>query len=142
MVEGQMQDLAAEGRTLELDDLQSLHRLKTGALIEAALYAGAVLAGGNQKQIDQLQAYGRHIGLAFQIVDDVLNVTGDPNVTGKAIGTDATRRKSTYPALLGLEQSRRYARDAIEKALLALIDFDNKADPLRALAEFIIDREH
>jgi geranylgeranyl diphosphate synthase type II len=106
------------------------------------LYAGAVLAGGNQKQIDQLQAYGRHIGLAFQIVDDVLNVTGDPNVTGKAIGTDATRRKSTYPALLGLEQSRRYARDAIEKALLALIDFDNKADPLRALAEFIIDREH
>jgi len=114
--------------------------MKTGALIEAALFAGAIMAGGTPRQIERLQVFGHNIGLAFQIVDDILNVTGDPDVIGKAIGTDANRQKSTYPALLGLEQSRDLARDAIRQALHALSDFDNKADPLRALAEYIINR--
>lgn len=142
MIEGQMRDLAAEGQTLDLEHLKALHSMKTGALIEAALFAGAIMAGGNPHQIERLQVFGSNIGLAFQIVDDILNVTGDPDVIGKATGTDANRQKSTYPALLGLEQSRTLARDAIRQALQALSDFDNKADPLRVLAEYIINRNH
>ncbi len=140
MIEGQMRDLASEGQTLDLVRLKTLHGLKTGALIEAALFTGALIGGGSPQQIEMLRLFGRKIGLAFQIVDDILNVTGDPDVIGKAIGTDANRQKSTYPALLGLEKSRALAHDAIQQALQALADFDNKADPLRALAEYIISR--
>ena len=142
MIEGQMRDLDAEGQNLNLDDLKALHRLKTGALIEAALKIGAILAAGTRQQIEALSDYGRNIGLAFQITDDILNVTGDPDVIGKATGTDADRQKSTYPALLGLEKSTFLARKSIQQALQALTDFDNKAEPLRALAEYIINRKY
>jgi geranylgeranyl diphosphate synthase type II len=88
-----------------------------------------------------LTLYARQIGLAFQIIDDILNVTGNPETMGKAVGTDQARGKNTYPALLGLDASRRFARERVDSALKALSIFDNKADPLRAIARYIIDRQ-
>jgi len=141
MIEGQMRDLAAEGQALDLTELKALHSKKTGALIKCALYIGALIGGGKPNQIEALENFGENIGLAFQIVDDILNVVGDPDIIGKATGTDASRQKSTYPALLGLDQSRAMARESIERALQAITAFDRHADPLRALAAYIIERK-
>jgi geranylgeranyl diphosphate synthase type II len=140
MVEGQMRDLAAEGQRLGLDDLRALHSLKTGRLLQAAVVCGAMIANADEDQLAALKAYGRHIGLAFQVADDLLNVTGDPRKLGKAVGTDADRQKNTYPALLGLDDSRAYAHRLVEEALQAIAGFDGRADPLRAIARYIVDR--
>ena len=140
MIEGQARDLAFEGLRLAPETLQAMHELKTGALIQAAVHSGALLAGATAEQIDYLITYAKHIGLAFQVVDDILNVTGDPELLGKAVGTDQARMKNTYPALMGLEASRRFADSLIDSALQALSIFDNKADPLRAIAKYIIER--
>ena len=140
MIEGQARDLSFEGVKLNQEALESMHRLKTGALIRAAVHAGAVLGGAGDNQIDRLKRYADNIGLAFQVIDDILNIQGDPSVLGKAVGTDASRQKNTYPALLGLEPSRAYADQLIGDALRALDIFDNKADPLRAIAQYIVDR--
>lgn len=141
MVEGQAQDLAFEGVSLDADALKRLHSLKTGALIRAAVESGGCLGGGSNHQIAQLVSYAVDIGLAFQVVDDILNVTGNPETMGKAVGTDQARGKNTYPALLGLDASRRYAGDLVTSALKALAIFDKKAEPLRAIAQYIVDRE-
>jgi geranylgeranyl diphosphate synthase type II len=141
MVEGQARDLAFEGVQLDVEALKTLHSLKTGALIRAAVECGACLCGGSTEQIERLTLYARQIGLAFQIIDDILNVTGNPETMGKAVGTDQARGKNTYPALLGLDASRRFARERVDSALKALSIFDNKADPLRAIARYIIDRQ-
>ena len=141
MIQGQMLDIAAEGRNLNVDELESMHALKTGALIEASLQCGAVLAGANEKQLKALEFYARKIGLAFQIADDILNVEGNPAVMGKAAGTDKLHEKSTYPSLLGLETSKQVAQKLIRQALQALETFDTKAEPLRALATYIIRRK-
>ena len=122
--------------------MELMHRLKTGALIEASVYVGARLAGGNEKQIQQLRQYAQHIGLAFQIADDILNVEGNEAEMGKAVGTDSQRNKNTYPSILGLEESKTLSRVVINKALKALEVFDNRSDPLRALAMYIIQRNH
>lgn len=142
MLEGQVRDLAYEGTRLDQNELESLHRLKTGALLKAAVHCGALLAKADQEQISQLIAYADNIGLAFQVIDDILNVKGDPKILGKAVGTDSQHLKNTYPALLGLEQSEEYARYLINTALQSISAFDNKADALRALARFIVDRNH
>ena len=142
MLAGQVRDLAFEGVRINQSDLESLHRLKTGAMLQAAVHCGALLAGADENQINQLILYADNIGLAFQVVDDILNVKGDPEIMGKAVGTDTQRQKNTYPSLLGLEQSDRYARQLIDTALQSISAFDNKADPLRALAHFIVDRNH
>ena len=140
-VQGQMLDIAAEGKQLSMNELQSMHRLKTGALIEVSLICGAELADVNPVQLRQLESYARNIGLAFQVTDDILNVEGDPAIMGKAAGTDKLRQKSTYPSLLGLEESKTFARKLIDDALHALGSFDQKAEPLRAIAAYIIDRK-
>lgn len=140
MIEGQARDLAYEGTKISQADLQSLHELKTGALIRASVRSGALLGGGSERQLRYLDQYANDIGLAFQVVDDVLNVTGDPEKMGKAVGTDAERQKNTYPSLLGLEASRQYAASLIDSALQALTIFDNNADPLRAIATYIVQR--
>ncbi len=140
MIEGQMRDIHAEGQVLDVEALRRMHLFKTGALIEASVVAGALLGGGASVEIDALSDYARNIGLAFQVTDDILNVDGDPELMGKAAGTDLDRKKSTYPALLGLDASREYARQLINNALQALAVFDNKAKPLEALAGYIIDR--
>lgn len=140
MIEGQAQDLAYEGTSISQSRLEQMHNLKTGAMIIASVHAGALLADGTQAQIKQLRTYAADIGLAFQVVDDILNVKGDPSVLGKAVGTDEARQKNTYPALLGLESAEKYANHLIEHALRALNIFDNNADPLRAIARYIIER--
>jgi geranylgeranyl diphosphate synthase type II len=140
MLDGQARDLAYEGVKLDHGELRQLHVLKTGALILSAVHSGAVIAGGASGQIDRLKRYAAKIGLAFQVVDDILNVTGDPELLGKAVGSDQLRGKNTYPGLMGLEASRQYAKGLVEDALQALAIFDNKADPLRAVARYIIDR--
>jgi geranylgeranyl diphosphate synthase, type II len=140
MIEGQSQDLAFEGITLDQDQLESMHRLKTGALISASVHVGALLGQGSDKQIGSLIDFAADIGLAFQVMDDILNVRGDASVLGKAVGTDQARRKNTYPSLMGLSGSEQYAAQLIDHALQALDIFDKRADPLRAVARYIINR--
>ena len=140
MIEGQMRDIEAEGRQLSRAELEKMHALKTGALIEASVHAGALIGNGTTEQIEKLGIYARNIGLAFQVTDDVLNVVGDPAILGKAVGTDNTRKKNTYPSLLGTDQSRVFAEELVNNALHALDIFDKKADPLRAIANYIINR--
>jgi geranylgeranyl diphosphate synthase type II len=141
MVHGQMLDMASEGRKLTAEELKSLHRSKTGAMIEAALACGAVLAGGRRAEIDALREYGKAVGLAFQVVDDILNVEGDPTVMGKAAGTDRARRKNSYPELFGLEKSKEFAQNLIQTAIKAIAGFGAGADALRALAHYVFDRK-
>ena len=141
MIEGQMLDIEAETSTVPLDELKQIHQLKTGALIEASVTTGALLAGGSPETVAQLKIYAENIGLAFQVIDDILNVEGDAAKMGKATGTDASRNKSTYPGLLGMEKSRQFAAELINNALHALNIFGNKAVPLSALAKYIIRRE-
>ena len=136
-----MRDIAAENTSLSLDDLEKLHALKTGALIEASVHSGALLGGGSLDQIEQLEIYARCIGLAFQVKDDVLNVEGDPEILGKGVGTDEIRKKSTYPSIMGLEESKSFARELVNKALQALESFDHRSDSLRAIANYIIERK-
>ncbi len=141
MIEGQMRDIFSEGKQLSVDALKSSHALKTGALINAAIETGVTLAGGNQQQIKTLSEYANDIGLAFQVADDILNVEGDPDQMGKAVGTDVARQKNTYPALLGLEASKVLADELVHHALRVLEPFDHSADPLRAIAKYIIERK-
>jgi geranylgeranyl diphosphate synthase type II len=141
MIRGQMIDIASEGSRLTLADLQSMHRLKTGALIEASLSSGAVIGGLNADRIKMLETYAQNIGLAFQVTDDILNVEGDPEIMGKAKGTDKLRNKTTYPSLLGIQESKKFAKELVKNALEALASFDKKADPLRSIASYIITRK-
>jgi geranylgeranyl diphosphate synthase type II len=141
MIEGQIKDIAAEGNRIGLKELENMHALKTGALIEASINTGAILGNGSVEQIQQLNIYAKNIGLAFQVIDDILNVLGDPAVMGKDVGTDQVREKSTYPSILGIEKSKEFAKNLVNNALQALDYFDNKSDPLRAIAHYIIDRK-
>ena len=117
-----------------------MHELKTGALIRASVLSGATIGAASDEQIEHLDTYAQKSGLAFQVVDDILNIVGDPSKMGKAVGTDAQRQKNTYPALMGLEASRKFAEELVDNALQALSIFDTKADPLREIARYIIDR--
>jgi len=140
MVGGQCLDIKAEGKNVSLEDLQRIHRLKTGALITAAVQVGAVIGNADADQFDNLTTYGKNIGLAFQMKDDLLNIEGDEKELGKAVGSDAEHNKATYPSLLGLENTKKQLQTTITTALAALDDFDEKADPLRQLAAYILNR--
>ena len=142
MIQGQMLDMGSEGQRLDFEKLKTLHNLKTGALIEASVLIGALFTNADKKALTALHSYANHIGLAFQVVDDILNISGDPGRLGKAVGTDNAKGKNTFPGLLGLEKTRRYAQDLIQNALNALIIFDKHADPLRAIARYITERDH
>lgn len=141
MIEGQMRDIAAEGKQLALEDLKSLHALKTGALIEAAVISGAISGGGTDDEIGHLSRYAQHIGLAFQVTDDILNIEGSPEIMGKASGTDALREKSTYPALMGKKSSREYAETLIRNAIEALSFLNHETAPLAAIAQYVVERD-
>jgi len=141
MIQGQMLDMAAEGGKLSVAELESMHALKTGALIEASLHCGALIADAGPRETHMLKNFARDIGLAFQVTDDILNVEGNPKLMGKATGTDSRHEKSTYPALLGLDASKKLARQLVRNALQVLENFDKKAEPLRALATYIIERK-
>jgi geranylgeranyl diphosphate synthase type II len=137
LVGGQADDLAAEFRHIGLARLQSIHRRKTGALFRASLQLGGIAAGATTEQLQSLAQFGEHLGHAFQIVDDLLDVNGEENNVGKRLGKDRRRGKVTYPALLGVAESRRQAQELISKACVALEPFGPAAAPLRELAEFV-----
>lgn len=143
MVAGQMADLQAEDRTdANLPELEMIHRRKTGALLCASLRLGAVVAKADLQQQQALEEYGWAVGLAFQVVDDLLDATGDESKMGKRVGKDSGLGKWTYPGLMGIEASRNYARGLADKAVSALNIFDGRADCLRALAHQIVERDH
>lgn len=142
MVGGQALDIANENQAVALATLCAIHRSKTGALITAAILAGGIAAGADRNQQDALSRYGAQVGLAFQIVDDVLNVTSTTEQLGKAAGSDAGRGKATYPSFFGLDGARTKAQLAVQEAEDALRVFDEKADPLRAIARYIVSRSH
>ena len=141
MIIGQVLDMLSEGKQVSPETLECMHRNKTGALMEASVVCGGLLGGGNPEQIEALRTYGRSIGLAFQIADDILDIEGDEVKIGKPVGSDLENRKSTYPSLYGLEKSKEMARQAAGDAVNALRVFGSEADPLRALARFIVERE-
>lgn len=140
MIGGQVIDLECENRKVDLATVEYMHIHKTGALLSASLEIGAVLGGGEQAQTSALKNYGHHIGLAFQITDDLLDVEGDPALMGKTPGSDAAKNKMTYPALLGIAQSKDAAKEHVESSLEALADFDVRAEPLRAIARYLLVR--
>ncbi|BCA79375.1 polyprenyl synthetase family protein [Desulfuromonas sp. AOP6] len=140
MVGGQVVDMDAEGREIDLPTLQYIHTHKTGALILACLQCGALIGGCSQEQFDALSRYGEAAGLAFQIADDILDITGDQEILGKDIGSDQARGKATYPALMGLEEAQRRAQELKDLAIESLDLFDHRAEPLRAIARYIVDR--
>ena len=142
MVGGQAVDVAAVDRDLDLEQLQAMHALKTGALIRAALLLGGLLAGASDAQLRSLDEYGRHIGLAFQVVDDILDVEGDPAALGKTRGKDGEANKPTYVKLMGLEGAREESRKLLEQAVQSVRPFGAAAEPLRALARYIVERSH
>ncbi|MNT23654.1 Farnesyl diphosphate synthase [compost metagenome] len=143
MVGGQAIDLGSVGLKLDQQALEFMHRHKTGALIEASVRLGALAsARAEQAQLDALQTYAQAIGLAFQVQDDILDVESDTATLGKRQGADIARDKPTYPALLGLEAAKAYAIELRDQALVALSGFDDKAEPLRALARYIVERRN
>jgi geranylgeranyl diphosphate synthase type II len=141
MVGGQVDDIYYEGRQVDGEILQRIHARKTGALLNASLLSGAILAGANDDEERALQGYGDAVGLAFQIIDDILDVTGDDIKIGKPTGSDVRNDKATYPKVFGLDQSVVLAREASDRALSALAYFDDRAAPLRAFARYIVERD-
>ncbi|OGQ97970.1 MAG: farnesyl-diphosphate synthase [Deltaproteobacteria bacterium RIFOXYD12_FULL_57_12] len=141
MVGGQVLDLAGEGQQISLETLREIHSRKTGALITAAVQTGAILGGADIAGFQALTTYGEKIGLAFQIVDDLLNVEGTAEQLGKAVGSDAARQKATYPAFIGVAATRQMAQETATAAMEALAGFDHRAEPLRELARYIVNRK-
>lgn len=142
LVGGQIVDLASEGKTIDEGTLTYIHLHKTAALLEVSVTAGAILAGADQSAIDSLSRYAQRIGLAFQIVDDVLDITSTAETLGKSVGKDVAAQKATYPSLWGLEASQRKAQQLVDEAIAELADFDQRAQPLRAIARYITARTH
>jgi len=143
MVGGQAIDLGSVGIKLDQTALEFMHRHKTGALIEASVQLGALASGhASADDLQALNIYARAVGLAFQVQDDILDVESDTATLGKRQGADIARDKPTYPALMGLDGAKAYALELRDQALNALQSFDTTADPLRALARYIVERRH
>lgn len=140
MVGGQALDILAETVEPDFAGLEQIHRRKTGALIEASVKTGAIIAGADEKKIQALSRYGANIGLAFQIADDILNVEGDRSIMGKNTGSDAARGKVTYPSLLGLEQAKDMLAQLVDAAIDSIVSFDARALPLRVIARYVMER--
>ena len=143
MVGGQAVDLAASGQAqpLNQEELRFMHRAKTGALFRAALRGGGLLAGATQEQLAALTVYAEEFGLAFQITDDILDVTGDEATIGKPVGSDERNEKETYVSLYSLDGARRMAEESVQRALTAIEIFGAEADVLRSLATYLVSRE-
>jgi farnesyl diphosphate synthase len=142
MAGGQALDLAAVGRTLSEADLNTMHRLKTGALIRAAVEAPCILAGADRAVREALSGYGDCVGLAFQVHDDILDITGSSERTGKKTQADAALDKPTFPSILGLDASRRAARDLRDRAIAHLEAVPGDTTVLAWLADYVIRRDH
>ena len=140
MIGGQVVDLESEGKRINSETLEYIHIYKTGFLIRACIRCGGVLSQASKGQLSSLSSFGAHIGLAFQIIDDILDITGDQEKLGKDIGSDLTKNKATYPALYGLEESKRKAEELVEESIDCLNEFDDRANPLREIARFFVQR--
>ncbi len=144
MAGGQAIDLQSQGnqgKKISPEELEHLHRQKTGCLIEVSVMAGAKLAGADKPLLRSMKTYGETVGLAFQIADDILDVEGGSAEMGKATGGDARKEKATYPSILGLERSKGLARELAEQAIEALRSLDKHADPLREIARYVVNRQ-
>jgi geranylgeranyl diphosphate synthase, type II len=141
MIGGQVIDLEAEHRQPDLATLEYIHRSKTAALITASVVSGGIYAGAGDDAVCKLTSFGQAIGLAFQIVDDVLDVTQTSEQLGKTAGKDTAAEKTTYPALFGIDESLRKADELVDKGLGSLDSFGARADTLKALARFLVERE-
>ena len=142
MIGGQVVDLEAEHTKPDVATLQYIHRSKTAALLTASVVSGGMYAGATEDQIGRLRGFGQGIGLAFQIVDDVLDVTQTSEQLGKTAGKDAAAEKATYPALFGIEESLRKADALVNNACAQLDSFGSRADTLKSLAQFLVERKN
>ncbi len=142
MVGGQVLDMESEGKEVDLPTVQYIHTHKTGALILVSIRVGGKLGGAGEGTLKAFTRYGERIGLAFQIADDLLNVQGESAVLGKKTGTDLSRGKATYPALLGLEESKKRVQELLELAVSAIESLGPDAEPLREIAWFILSRKN
>lgn len=140
MIGGEMTDIECEGKKVDLEIVDYIHYHKTAALIEASLQVGAMLAGADDKSIEAIRNYGRSIGLAFQIVDDILDIVSTTEELGKDAGSDIEKGKATYPSIVGLENSRVKAKELYEESLKALDGLECDTSILRSIAAFIITR--
>ena len=141
MVGGQTLDLASEGKQIDKETLRRMHMAKTGALFRAAVRSGAILAGADDAKLAALTEYAEAFGLAFQITDDILDVTGDEAAIGKPVGSDERNHKSTYVTLLSLEKAQALAKETVDDAIAALASFGPEADFLRDLVQMLIERK-
>ena len=141
MVGGQAVDIQWEGKKADLPVVKFMHTHKTGALITASVVSGAILGGADESQIKAITSYGEKIGLAFQISDDILDIEGDSKTMGKQAGADEQKGKMTYPAVLGLNESKRIQSELVQTAVQDLQEFGSRAEPLRQIARYIIERK-
>lgn len=137
MVGGQTVDIETQGRRFDLPLLEYIHTHKTGALIMGSIKAGAILGSAKDRELEALTGYGKTLGLAFQITDDILDVEGSREELGKGVGQDSALGKATYPHLLGIKESRRRAEELLQQAEAALAQFGEKAEPLREIARYL-----
>jgi geranylgeranyl diphosphate synthase, type II len=143
LVGGQVLDLESEGKTdLDAETLSFIHRHKTGALLKASVLSGAILAGAPLEIRAKLAKYAENIGLAFQIVDDILDITATQEELGKTAGKDLKANKATYPSLWGIDESKRQAQELVTEAIAELSSFGPQAEPLRAIAHYITNRKN
>ncbi|MCB6982018.1 polyprenyl synthetase family protein [Peptostreptococcus anaerobius] len=142
MIGGQVVDVESEDKKINKDKLDYIHMNKTAAMIVGSVRAGAILAGVDEDRLESLTKYAENIGLAFQIVDDILDIEGDEKLLGKRVGSDLDNDKSTYPSLLGISESKKIVENLIEEAKISLEVFDSDAEFMNALADFIRDRQN
>ena len=141
MIGGQVVDVESENKIIDRDKLDFIHLNKTAAMIVGCMRAGAIIGGASEEELEKVTKYGRNIGLSFQIVDDILDITGDEEKLGKPIGSDLENHKSTYPSLLGLEKSREIARQLIEEGKSSIDGLSSDIDFLNQLGDYIISRD-
>lgn len=142
MIGGQVVDVESEDKKINKDKLDYIHMNKTAAMIVGSVRAGAILAGVDEDRLESLTKYAENIGLAFQIVDDILDIEGDEKLLGKRVGSDLDNDKSTYPSLLGISESKKIVENLIEESKISLEVFDSDAEFMNALADFIRDRQN
>lgn len=141
MIGGQVVDVESENKIIDKDKLDFIHLNKTAAMIVGCMRAGAIIGGATEEELEKVTKYGKNIGLSFQIVDDILDITGDEEKLGKPIGSDIENHKSTYPSLLGIEKSRDIARQLIEEGKSSIDGLSSEIDFLNQLGDYIISRD-
>ena len=141
MIGGQVVDVESENKVIDKDKLDFIHLNKTAAMIIGCMRAGAIVGGADKEALEKITTYAKNIGLSFQIVDDILDIVGEEEKLGKPIGSDLENHKSTYPSLLGLEETRRIANELIDEAKNAIKDLSSEVEFLNQLADYIINRD-